>query len=160
MKTIKDSENKKIFTIIMVTVAVFAVAMIILKACEMAAERKHPDFVPRQEMATTTESEVLDDGMPDTVSTRTSMTGTYVDCLPLHDNFSEKICTPGFKTADNKYYGLDFSLMSQLKTELKAGDTFSANGLLTPIEMLSSDRWQGVVAAGIFSVTDSVKVEK
>ena len=92
------------------------------------------------------------------VPSRASLTGEYL-CLP-HTNSSgpqTDECAIGMKADDGKYYALDFNLMSETPPQLSLGDRFSANGTLTPIEMLSSDHWRKYPVVGIFSVTDSVE---
>lgn len=66
-------------------------------------------------------------------------------------------CDYGIKTDKNEIYAIDFNLVSQNMPELNQGDKFSASGVVTPIEMLSTDYWQKYGIKGIFSVTDSVK---
>jgi hypothetical protein len=90
---------------------------------------------------------------------RGTLAGEYI-CLSFKDDAKEAqdVCQFGIKTEAGEYYAVDFALMSQEKTELNIGDKFSANGLITPIEMLSSDHWQQYQVTGIFSVTDSVKI--
>lgn len=94
----------------------------------------------------------------DIVSYRGTLTGTHV-CLPHADTDGPQTleCALGMKTDAGEYYALDFSLMSQMDPLLQTGERFRANGLITPIEMLSSDHWQQYAIEGIFSVTDSVE---
>lgn len=89
---------------------------------------------------------------------RITLEGEYV-CLPHRDTSGVQTdeCAAGLRT-DTAYYALDFALMSQGDPRLTIGDRFSANGIFTPIETLSSDHWQKYDVAGIFSVTDSVKI--
>ncbi len=101
--------------------------------------------------------EAPDDAFPHDVPRRVSLSGTYV-CAP-HKNPNgpqTKECLPGLKTADGSYYVLDLSAMSQIAPRISVGDTISANGLLVPIEQISSDHWQQYNIEGIFSVTDSL----
>lgn len=93
----------------------------------------------------------------DVVSYRTTLSGTYFDCLPKNDNLSTERCVPGMKADDGSYYAVDFNLMSQPRPVLKSGDRFTATGLMTPAEMLSGDQVRFAVGKGIFSVTDSVQ---
>lgn len=96
---------------------------------------------------------------PPVESYRTSLTGVQV-CLPHKDSTGPQTleCAQGIKTEDGDYYALDFSLMSQIPAEIEVGNTFTATGLVTPIELLSSDHWQMYDIQGIFSVTDSLIV--
>jgi hypothetical protein len=92
------------------------------------------------------------------VPKRATLTGTYM-CLP-HKNTSgpqTDECAYGLKTEEGEYYAIDFYLMSSMVPEIKSGDRITASGVLTPIEMLSTDRWQIYPIKGIFSVTDSLK---
>jgi hypothetical protein len=91
---------------------------------------------------------------------RGTLTGEVV-CLPHADTDGPQTmeCAFGMKTDVGEYYALDLSLMSQENPGLDSGDRFTANGLITPIEMLSSDHWQKYAIEGIFSVTDGVKKE-
>jgi heat shock protein HslJ len=86
---------------------------------------------------------------------RATMHGEYA-CLPVRDDAASGDCVPGIKTEDGMYYALDFGLMSQERPALAIAQKFSASGVVTPIETLSTDYWQQYVVEGIFSVTDSV----
>lgn len=92
------------------------------------------------------------------VSYRGTLTGEYV-CLPHTDTDGPQTmeCALGIKTDVGEYYAVDFAAMSQIPPALITGDRFSANGLITPIELLSTDYWQIYDIEGIFSVTDSVQ---
>ena len=68
-------------------------------------------------------------------------------------------CPHGLRTNSGELYAVDFALMSQLNPGLQIGQRFSANGLVTPIERISSDHWRQYGVKGIFSVTDSVSIE-
>lgn len=93
----------------------------------------------------------------------TSYRGTLIGeqiCLPYTDTSmaSPTDCALGMKTDVGEYYVLNFALLSQNPSPgLKIGDRFSATGLITPIEMLSTDHWKKYPVEGIFSVTDSVE---
>lgn len=89
---------------------------------------------------------------------RTTLVGVH-ECLPHRDTSGPQTmeCALGILTDDGRHYALDFNLMSQIPPELATGDRFSANGVLTPIEMISSDHWQKYDVQGIFTVTDSVE---
>lgn len=84
---------------------------------------------------------------------RITLEGEYV-CLPHRDTTGVQTdeCAAGIRT-DTAYYALDFALASQT-SELTVGDRFTASGIFTPVETLSSDRWQQYDIKGIFSVTD------
>lgn len=91
---------------------------------------------------------------------RATLTGEYV-CLPHVDQTGPQTteCANGIKTDVGEYYAVDLNQMPELVTELKLGERFTANGVITPIERLSSDHWQKYPIVGIFSVTDSVVKE-
>ena len=90
---------------------------------------------------------------------RAMLSGEYV-CLPHADTTGPQTdeCAFGLKTDVGEYYAVDFSLMSQEQQPLSVGDRMSAQGLVTPIERLSSDHWKKYAIEGIFSVTDSLQV--
>lgn len=90
---------------------------------------------------------------------RATLSGEYL-CLP-HSETSDlqtTECAFGLKTETEEYYAIDFYLMSQEHTELAVGTRISANGLVTPIERLSTDYWKIYPIEGIFSVTDSPQI--
>ena len=91
-------------------------------------------------------------------SYRGTLTGEVV-CLPHKDTSGPQTreCAIGMMTDVGEHYALDFHMMSQEHPGVDSGDRFTANGLITPIEMLSSDHWQKYDVEGIFSVTDSVR---
>ena len=82
-----------------------------------------------------------------------------VVCLPLKEKntIQDSDCPYGIKTQDNEYYALDTGLMSSTPQVYAIGDKIKANGVITPIENLSTDHWQKYNVKGIFSVTDSFK---
>ena len=85
-------------------------------------------------------------------------------CLPHKDTKGPQTmeCAIGMKTDSGEFYALDFSMMSQSPVppqEISSGKRFTANGLITPIENLSSNNWQKYNVKGIFSVTDSIVVD-
>ena len=91
---------------------------------------------------------------------RGTLSGEYI-CLPPEGERTLETpdCHFAVKTEDGKIYVVDFNLMSQDRPDLKVGDRFTANGVITPIENLSMDYWQKYPTRieGIFSVTDSVQ---
>lgn len=86
---------------------------------------------------------------------RATLTGEYL-CLPHVDQDGPQTleCALGLKTESGEYYALDFRLMSQTLPMLAMGETFTASGLIAPIEMLSTDHWEKYPIVGIFSVTN------
>jgi hypothetical protein len=91
---------------------------------------------------------------------RAILSGEYV-CLPHADKSGPETmeCAFGIRTDLGEYFAVDFSLMSETNPGIEVGERFSANGTVTPIEMLSAYQWQKYDVVGIFSVTDSVEVE-
>lgn len=91
---------------------------------------------------------------------RATLSGEVV-CLPHADTDGPQTmeCAIGLKTDTGEYYALDFALMSQQHEPVNTGERLTANGTVTPLEMLSSDHWQRYAIEGIFSVTDSLEKE-
>lgn len=89
---------------------------------------------------------------------RGTLSGEVV-CLPHKDTGGPHTmeCAFGMRTDTGEHYALDLSLMSQENPGLDSGDRFTANGLITPLELLSTDHWQKYDIEGIFSVTDSIE---
>ncbi len=94
----------------------------------------------------------------DVRSYRGTLTGEQV-CLPHTDTSGPQTmeCALGIKTDAGEYYALDLQMLSQPAPDLATGDRFTATGLITPVEMLSSDHWRKYPIKGIFSVLDSVQ---
>ncbi len=92
-------------------------------------------------------------------SYRGTLTGEVV-CLPHADTEGPQTmeCAYGLRTESGEHYALDLSVLSQENPPLETGQHISANGLITPIEMLSTDHWKKYDIVGIFSVTDSVQM--
>lgn len=94
----------------------------------------------------------------DVVSYRATLEGEVV-CLPhVGDGPHTMECAYGLKTDVGEHYALDLTLMSQQHAPLETGERISANGTVTPVEMLSTDHWRTYDIEGIFSVTDSLEV--
>lgn len=91
-------------------------------------------------------------------SYRGTLSGEVV-CLPKVDTGGPTTleCAIGLRTDAGEHYALDLAVMSQEQPGLNTGERISANGLITPIEMLSTDRWRTYDIESIFSVTDSLK---
>ena len=87
---------------------------------------------------------------------RATLSGEYV-CLPHKDQSGPQTteCAFGMRTDTGEFYGVDFGLMSQTPPQVNTGEYFTANGVVTPIERLSSDHMSIYDIEGIFSVTDS-----
>ena len=96
----------------------------------------------------------------DIVSERKTLTGEYV-CLPHRDTSGPQTmeCAFGLKTAPDTYYALDTYVYSgDVFMNLSMGTRVTVEGLVTPVEMLSSDHWQKYNIKGIMSVA-SAEVE-
>jgi hypothetical protein len=91
-------------------------------------------------------------------SYRGTLTGEVV-CLPHADTSGPTTleCATGLRTETGEYYALDLAVMSQQADPLETGEKIRANGLITPVEMLSTDFWRRYDIEGIFSVTDSLE---
>lgn len=89
-------------------------------------------------------------------SQRTMLQGEIV-CLPHKDTSGPQTmeCAYGIKTENGDHYVLDTGMMTTVPTGYDTGDVISANGIITPIERLSTDQWMKYDVKGIFSVTDS-----
>ncbi len=90
---------------------------------------------------------------------QTSLAGEYI-CLPPKDRTVPlDECAAGLLT-DNGYYAIDLGLLSGDTPALTEGNRLTANGIITPIENLSTDYWDRFPVIGIFSVTDSLQIEE
>lgn len=91
---------------------------------------------------------------------RTTLTGTYL-CLPNTNTSGPQTleCALGIQTDTGIYYAMDFNLLSTITPDIPTGSRISANGIVTPIEQLSSDHWKKYPVTGIFSVTDSLVIQ-
>lgn len=91
---------------------------------------------------------------------RATLSGVQT-CLPHKDTSGPQTleCAIGIETDAGEYYSLDFNLMSQIPVEIQNGERFTASGIVTPIERLSTNHWQKYNVQGIFSVTDSVQID-
>lgn len=83
---------------------------------------------------------------------QTTLEGEII-CLPHRDTTGPQTleCAIGLQTNQGNY-ALDTNQTPELMTNLITGNHFKAEGLLTPIEYLSSDHWQKYNVQGIFSV--------
>lgn len=83
-------------------------------------------------------------------------------CLPHRDTTGPQTleCAIGMQTDAGEYYVLDLTAVSQIPEGIESGKRFTASGIVTPIELLSTDQRQKYDVVGIFSVTDSLLVEQ
>jgi hypothetical protein len=87
-----------------------------------------------------------------------TLTGTYV-CLPHTNQKGPQTleCALGLKTDTGEYYALDFNAVPQSQFSLKMGDRFTMTGLITPVQMLSTDQWRKYPIEGILSLSEPAK---
>lgn len=87
---------------------------------------------------------------------RRTVSGTSI-CLPHKDQTGPQTleCMVGFQGDDGNNYGLDFTPLEsgEARMLVESGVRVEVEGVVTPIEMLSSDHWMKYDAAGIISVT-------
>jgi hypothetical protein len=90
---------------------------------------------------------------------RATLAGEYV-CLPHKDTTGPQTdeCEAGLRTDTGEYFAFNLQLMSQAHEPLVVGQRIRANGVVHPVEMLSTDYWQRYPIVGIFSITDSLQV--
>lgn len=104
------------------------------------------------------EKQVIDNTI--VVPVEITLEGSY-DCLPFKESAptENRVCDYGLITTKGDMYSLDFNLLPDAKTKLKEGDRIKAQGLLTPIETLSSDYLtKRYTLKGIFSVKESFEI--
>lgn len=95
----------------------------------------------------------------DVVSYETTLRGTYVACVPHSETAGAKKCNIGIKTENGTFYALDFNLYTKQHPTFNKGDYIVARGLLTPVEMISSDQTRGRVGSGIFSLREIIEAK-
>lgn len=89
------------------------------------------------------------------VPVRVTKQGTWV-CLPHTDITGPQTmeCAFGLKVdSENTYYGLDTQLLSSGPINFPTETMIEVEGLLVPVEQLSSNWWQRYPITGIISVT-------
>lgn len=92
-----------------------------------------------------------------TISYNATLEGEVV-CLPHKDTSGPQTleCGFGLKADDGAHYALDAGGVNP--PPYTTGQRIRANGLVTPVEMLSSDHWQKYNIKGIFSIKDTLEV--
>ena len=105
-------------------------------------------------------SYIYNEKQADTEGTvQASKEGEYI-CLPPKDQTMPlDECAAGLLTEEG-YYAIDLGLLSGEVPALVEGQRLSANGIVTPIENLSTDYWDRFPVIGIFSVTDSLQIQE
>lgn len=83
-----------------------------------------------------------------------TLTGVQV-CLPHADTDGPTTleCALGMQTDAGEYYALDLSALADAFPRVPEGRRFRATGLITPVELLSTDHWRKYDIEGIMSVT-------
>ncbi len=97
---------------------------------------------------------------PTDVPYRATLEGEYT-CLPPKNTTGPQTleCALGIKDTSGDYYALDTNVLETDElNNLPTGSLIKVEGMITPIEMLSSDHWQKYDAKGIMTVT-SVSVK-
>lgn len=91
----------------------------------------------------------------DIVPQQATLEGVYL-CLP-HKNAEgpqTMECALGMKTDDGSYYALDMNALAPGQADaFQVNSRIKVEGLITPIEMLSSDHYQNYPIKGIMSVS-------
>ncbi len=137
-------------TIILVIVGIVFFTAIIYFANTKVAEKKNDAITPTPIVSPTGIEQM-----------RTTIRGKVI-CLSHRDTSGPQTmeCAYGLKADDGRNYAINSNLLSQGIPTYNVGDTISANGTVTPVEELSADIWQKYDIYGIFSITDSLVVEK
>jgi hypothetical protein len=98
---------------------------------------------------------------PSDVPQEVSLRGEFV-CLPLKDTTSPQTtdCVLGVRTDNNVYYAIDATgegarnMLLSLQTGLK----IQIDGVLVPIEQISSSQWQKYDIGGIVSTENILRI--
>lgn len=92
----------------------------------------------------------------DTVPTRLEIIGIFT-CLPHRDTTGPQTMECAFGLREDgtgDHYSIDARLMASMDwQEIPTGSRVRVSGLMTPVEMLSSDYWQKYDIVGIISAT-------
>lgn len=96
---------------------------------------------------------------PVATSYAADLTGRFICLTPKVGVVATKECRFGLVLATGEQYALDFNRLNQIPS-IQNGRRFTAEGLVTPVESLSSDEWQKYEIRGIFSVTEIIEVEE
>jgi hypothetical protein len=93
----------------------------------------------------------------DVVPHEATLLGMYL-CLPHTDTKGPQTeeCAAGIRTDDGAYYAIDFQAISKGIPPLSNGAQIQISGLLTPIEMLSTNYWKRYPIQGILTASDSL----
>jgi hypothetical protein len=90
-----------------------------------------------------------------TLPKQISITGIW-ECLPVKDPTIPHTMECAFgieEDGTSKHYAVDTQLMSSTPVDYPTGARLKIDGVMTPVEMLSSDRWQKYDMVGILSAT-------
>lgn len=89
-------------------------------------------------------------------SEHTVLTGTFT-CLPHKDTTGPQTeeCAFGFETDDHVFYAVNFGASAERMEQFQSGMHGTHTGVVTPIEMLSTNHWQKYDIKGIFTITET-----
>lgn len=89
-----------------------------------------------------------------TVPQRATIEGTW-ECLPHTDTDGPQTleCAIGIVDGNGLHFAVDTSLMAMAPVDFPTGTKVRAEGVLVPIENLSTDHWQTYNIEGIISAT-------
>lgn len=137
-------------TLVIVILGIIFFCVVIYFANIKVAEKKNDLITPTPIVSPTSATQL-----------RTTLRGQVI-CLPHRDTSGPQTleCAYGLKADDGNSYAINANLVSQEIPAYNVGDTIKANGTITPIEQLSADIWQKYDVVGIFSITDSLVIEK
>jgi len=99
-------------------------------------------------------------GAYSTLPQRTTITGMW-ECLPHKDTSGPQTLECAFgiaETGTGNHYGLDLNLLSGGPTDYPTGTRVRVEGILTPIDQLSSNSMQKYNIVGIIGVTSVQKL--
>ncbi len=145
--------NRKNLVLYLVPISI-ALAITVIVACVAFKQNQPVVYQPIDPVPAATETPVQE-------PQHTHLEGTII-CLEHKEHYAPTTdeCVIGVQTPDSKEYALDTNLLQSTTVSVlySPGNTISANGILTPIEFLSTDKWQQYNIQGIFSVTDSTEL--
>lgn len=97
---------------------------------------------------------------PNAVPSRIEVSGTF-ECLQHKDpnGIHTMECAFGIKADSGEHYALATELLStDLFMTLATGERIRVEGVMVPVEQLSSDRWQSYNMRGIINVASASRI--
>ena len=90
---------------------------------------------------------------------RTSVTGTW-ECLPHRDTSGPQTmeCAFGIRREDGSHLAVSTLLMATYPVDFPTGTRVQIEGILVPIENISSDHWKKYDIDGIIDATTITKI--